>query len=110
MSRAAVRSASSRELTGPTRTRQRAPASPVLGLTNAGKPLRRSVPASFSADAARGLQFDEAALDWLLRRHSRDLSALGALFDRLDRASLAAQRRLTVPFLRQVLEPGAGQD
>ena len=60
--------------------------------------------------AARGLQFDEAALDWLLRRHSRDLSALGALFDRLDRASLAAQRRLTVPFLRQVLEPGAGQD
>jgi len=26
------------------------------------------------------------------------------LFERLDRASLAAQRRLTVPFLRQVLE------
>ena len=53
--------------------------------------------------AARGLQFDEAALDWLLRRHSRDLSDLGVLFERLDQASLAAQRRLTVPFLRQVL-------
>lgn len=53
--------------------------------------------------AARGLQFDEAALDWLLRRHSRDLSDLGMLFERLDQASLAAQRRLTVPFLRQVL-------
>lgn len=53
--------------------------------------------------SARGLQFDEAALDWLLRRYSRDLSDLGALFERLDRASLAAQRRLTVPFLRQVL-------
>ncbi len=60
--------------------------------------------------AARGLQFDEAALDWLLRRYSRDLSDLGALFERLDRASLAAQRRLTVPFLRQVLEPRSDQD
>ena len=29
--------------------------------------------------------------------------AVTALFERLDRASLAAQRRLTVPFLRQVL-------
>lgn len=54
--------------------------------------------------AARGLEFDAAALDWLLRRASRDLGTLTALFDQLDRASLAAQRRLTVPFLRQVLE------
>ncbi|MCR6495642.1 DnaA regulatory inactivator Hda [Thermomonas sp. S9] len=53
--------------------------------------------------AARGLEFDAAALDWLLRRASRDLASLTALFERLDRASLAAQRRLTVPFLRQVL-------
>ena len=53
--------------------------------------------------AARGLDFDEAALEWLLRRASRDLGSLTAIFERLDRASLAAQRRLTVPFLRQVL-------
>jgi DnaA-homolog protein len=53
--------------------------------------------------ATRGLDFDEAALDWMLRRCSRDLGSLTALFDRLDRASLVAQRRLTVPFLRQVL-------
>lgn len=53
--------------------------------------------------AARGLDFDAAALDWLLRRASRDLGNLTAIFERLDRASLAAQRRLTVPFLRQVL-------
>ncbi|HWS78077.1 MAG TPA: DnaA regulatory inactivator Hda, partial [Thermomonas sp.] len=56
--------------------------------------------------ASRGLAFDEAALEWLLRRCSRDLSDLASLFERLDRASLAAQRRLTVPFLRQVLESG----
>jgi len=53
--------------------------------------------------AARGLDFDDVALEWLLRRASRDVRSLTALFDRLDRASLAAQRRLTVPFLRQVL-------
>ena len=53
--------------------------------------------------ARRGLQVDAAAIDWLLRHAGRDLSGLTALLDRLDRASLAAQRRITVPFLRQVL-------
>ncbi len=60
---------------------------------------------------SRGLAFDEAALDWMLTRCSRDLADLAALFERLDRASLAAQRRITVPFLRQVLGgdfPGEG--
>jgi len=57
----------------------------------------------------RGLSIDEAAIDWLLRRVDRDLSSLAALLDRLDRASLAEQRRLTVPFLRQVLGGGPGQ-
>lgn len=51
----------------------------------------------------RGLQIDEAAIDWLLKRVDRDLVSLTALLDRLDRESLAAQRRLTVPFLRQLL-------
>lgn len=52
----------------------------------------------------RGLQVDPAAIDWLLRRVDRDLVSLTALLDALDRASLAAQRRITVPFLRQVLD------
>lgn len=51
----------------------------------------------------RGLQVDAAAIDWLLRRADRDLASLTALLDTLDRASLAAQRRVTVPFLREVL-------
>lgn len=51
----------------------------------------------------RGLQIDEAAIDWLLKRVDRDLVSLTTLLDRLDRESLAAQRRLTVPFLRQLL-------
>lgn len=56
----------------------------------------------------RGLAFDPAAIDWLLRRAGRDLATLTALLDRLDRASLAAQRRITVPFLRDVLGSDGG--
>lgn len=52
----------------------------------------------------RGLVLEEAAVDWLLTRTDRDLGALVSLLETLDRASLAAQRRVTVPFLRQVLE------
>lgn len=52
---------------------------------------------------ARGLQMDDAALDWLLRRVGRDLAGLSALLERLDAASLAAQRRITVPFLGDLL-------
>lgn len=51
----------------------------------------------------RGLVLEEAAIDWLLTRTDRDLGSLVGLLDKLDRASLAAQRRVTVPFLRQVL-------
>ena len=51
----------------------------------------------------RGLVLEDAALDWLLRRVGRDLASLTVLLDRLDHASLAAQRRITVPFLRLTL-------
>jgi DnaA family protein len=34
----------------------------------------------------------------------RDLGALLDLLERLDQASLAAQRRVTVPFLRKFLQ------
>lgn len=49
---------------------------------------------------ARGLVLDEPVLDYLFRRVGRDLGSLTSLLERLDRASLAAQRRITVPFLR----------
>jgi DnaA family protein len=51
----------------------------------------------------RGLVLEEAALEWLLKRVGRELVGLTALLDQLDRASLAAQRRVTVPFLKQTL-------
>ncbi|MGH8027280.1 MAG: DnaA regulatory inactivator Hda [Pseudoxanthomonas sp.] len=52
----------------------------------------------------RGLILEETAIDWMLSRTDRNLANLVALLDRLDRESLAAQRRITVPFLRQVLD------
>jgi len=55
----------------------------------------------------RGLVMDDAALDWMLHRVGRNIAELTGLLDTLDHASLAAQRRVTVPFLRQVLGPDA---
>lgn len=52
--------------------------------------------------SARGLELDDAVLDWLFTRRARDLGTLISLLDRIDQAALAAQRRVTVPFLRQL--------
>ena len=51
----------------------------------------------------RGLVLEVAALEWLLKRVGRELGGLTSMLDQLDRASLAAQRRVTVPFLRKTL-------
>ena len=53
--------------------------------------------------ARRGFELDDAVLDFLFRRYPRDLGAMLELLDRLDRESLAAQRRITVPFLRRIM-------
>ena len=53
--------------------------------------------------SARGIELDDSVLDWLFARYARDLGALLELLDKLDQASLAAQRRITIPFLRDVL-------
>lgn len=51
----------------------------------------------------RGFELEDDVLDFLFRRHARDLGALFDVLDHLDRESLAAQRRITVPFLRRVI-------
>jgi DnaA family protein len=53
--------------------------------------------------AGRGLELPADTARFLMRRLPRDIGALCDWLDRLDRASLAAQRRLTVPFVRDVL-------
>lgn len=58
--------------------------------------------------ARRGIELPDESARWLMRRVRRDMHSLSHLADRLDRLSLSAQRRLTVPFLRQVLAKGIG--
>jgi DnaA family protein len=48
----------------------------------------------------RGLEMTEEVANYLLTRFPRDMHSLFALLDKLDSATLAAQRRLTIPFLR----------
>jgi len=52
----------------------------------------------------RGLQLPRESAAWLVHHLPRDLRSLCDAFDRLDQAALVAQRRLTVPFLRSVLD------
>lgn len=52
----------------------------------------------------RGLELPDETLSYLTRRAPRDFAALCRLLDELDTEALAAQRRLTVPFVREVLE------
>jgi DnaA family protein len=54
--------------------------------------------------ARRGLELSAEGALYLVHRLPRDMHTLCAVLDRLDEASLAAQRRLTVPFLRRALE------
>jgi DnaA family protein len=54
--------------------------------------------------ASRGIEMSEETLLYLQRRFARDMSSLNALLDRLDLASLEEQRRLTLPFIREVLD------
>jgi DnaA family protein len=53
--------------------------------------------------AHRGLELPDETVRYLMRRLPRDIASLCRWLDRLDDASLAAQRRLTVPFVSRVL-------
>jgi len=52
----------------------------------------------------RGLQMPDEVARYLLHRGPRRLSGLFSTLDTLDNASLAEQRKLTIPFVRQALK------
>lgn len=54
----------------------------------------------------RGLELPEETIGFLTRRAPRDFATLCGMLDDLDTESLAAQRRLTVPFVRDWLARG----
>ncbi|MBB2497288.1 DnaA regulatory inactivator Hda [Aquipseudomonas ullengensis] len=51
----------------------------------------------------RGLHLTDDVGRFILTRGERSMSALFELLERLDQASLQAQRKLTIPFLKEVL-------
>ena len=52
----------------------------------------------------RGCELPQETAQFLLRRLPRNMAALCAFLDELDEASLIAQRRLTVPFVKAVMK------
>lgn len=51
----------------------------------------------------RGIELSDEVGHFLLRHYPRDMAVLFRALDQLDQASLAEQRKLTVPFVKQVL-------
>lgn len=51
----------------------------------------------------RGLELPEETAAYLLTHSRRDMASLYRALDRLDAEALKAQRRLTIPFVREVL-------
>jgi DnaA family protein len=51
----------------------------------------------------RGLDLPAETANFLLTRMKRDMASLYAMLDKLDTAALKAKRRLTVPFVKEVL-------
>jgi len=80
------------------------------GLVYQLKPLADADKAAhLKAEAARrGLQLSDEVVGYLLTRLPRDLYSLNALVDRLDRHSLARQRPLTLPLVKEVLNSNTG--
>lgn len=78
---------------------QRLPAFQVRALDDDG-----SVAALQLRSRHRGLDLPDDTARYLLNRSRRDMRSLYDLLDRLDLEALRAQRRLTIPFVKGVLE------
>lgn len=52
----------------------------------------------------RGLELSKSVGQYILNRCSRNMHDLHSVLDRLDHASLVAQRKLTIPFVKEILE------
>lgn len=76
----------------------------VIGL----KPLSEEdcIAALISQAQGRGLELSEGVAQFLIRRVDRDPGTLIRQLAILDHQSMAANRKLTIPFIREILEGG----
>ncbi len=54
--------------------------------------------------AGRGFTLSDEVASYVLKHLRRDMGSLFTFLDRLDHSSLAAQRRITVPFVKELLD------
>jgi DnaA family protein len=52
---------------------------------------------------ARGMEMNDEVANFIINRSSRSAKELFSLLDVLDRKSLADKRKLTIPFVREVI-------
>lgn len=52
----------------------------------------------------KGMVLTVDVANYLINRYPRDMATLSTLLNELDRASLIAQRKLTIPFVKEVLK------
>lgn len=52
---------------------------------------------------ARGMVFSDDVARYILHHSSRNMNDLARFLDKLDRASLSAKRKVTIPFIKEVL-------
>jgi len=53
--------------------------------------------------SGRGLMLSDEVVNYIFSRSTRNISSLLELLDTLDQASMAEQRKLSIPFVRQYL-------
>lgn len=76
------------------------------GLTEQIKPLsdvEKILALQFRA-SKRGLQLSDDAANFLLNRLSREMKNLVVSLDKLDKASIIEQRKITIPFIKDILD------
>jgi DnaA family protein len=75
------------------------------GLTEQVKPLddNEKIVALQHRGTQRGLFLSDEVVKFLLNRLSRDMSSLTRSLDTLDKASIQEQRKITIPFIKEVL-------
>ncbi|MBA6392311.1 DnaA regulatory inactivator Hda [Colwellia sp. BRX10-3] len=75
------------------------------GLTEQLKPLsdkEKSFALQYRAQQ-RGLTMNDDVASFLINRLSRDMTSLIAALEQLDQASIREQRRITIPFIKDIL-------
>lgn len=58
----------------------------------------------------RGIELSDDVLAYILTRQSRSFPALLALLEQIDKQSLAEKKRITIPFVRGLLDHGGAAD